>query len=307
MCDERQWGEAEWEDYVDNLLSTHYSIFGGSYQRVKDLGGDCGLEGFTDTGEAFQSYADQDSKDNKARTKKQKKKITDDLNKLEEFKEFWIDIFGSRKIKRWTLMVPYHHDKQVMRHAKKEARRIVALGLPFIDDSFTVDVKSDEDYPVAKANIRTPRGPKIPTRKVSDEMVVEFEVQNPDFITNIDAKLRKVYPNATGDEIVKLRKDWLRWHLRSSDYLDGLFSKVPEFWEEIQVIVDTTAEAIQTEGPMDGSAPSARLKETRDTFEQTLSDETTFLDYRERQYVSFGTIAKWLGECPLDFPENGNA
>ena len=77
------WNEKEWEQYANSLLSTHYGMNHGSYQRIPDRGGDRGLEGVTDCGCGYQCYADQESKTNEARTRKQKKKILEDLNKLD--------------------------------------------------------------------------------------------------------------------------------------------------------------------------------------------------------------------------------
>lgn len=104
---DKTWQEKEWERYVNQLLATHHAIFGGSYQPVPDLGGDHGLEGFTtDTGEAYQAYADQNSKNNQERTRKQKKKISEDLAKLEKYRDFWEKMLDETRLKQWTLLVP---------------------------------------------------------------------------------------------------------------------------------------------------------------------------------------------------------
>ena len=65
------WSEKEWERYANNLLSTHYGMNHGCYQRIPDTGGDCGLEGVADCGCAYQCYADQESKTNEERTRKE--------------------------------------------------------------------------------------------------------------------------------------------------------------------------------------------------------------------------------------------
>ncbi len=92
------WQEKDWERYVNRLLSNHHAMFGGSYQRVPDHKGDRGLEGFTDTGEAYQAYADQSSKNNEERTRKQKKKIREDFAKLEKYSDFWQEMLGDTKL-----------------------------------------------------------------------------------------------------------------------------------------------------------------------------------------------------------------
>jgi hypothetical protein len=68
---DHKWKEKEWEHYANELVSTDHSLRNGSYQRIPDRNGDCGLEGVSDYGCGYQSYADQ-------RIEKQKKKIYED-------------------------------------------------------------------------------------------------------------------------------------------------------------------------------------------------------------------------------------
>src|SRR5262249_53356038 len=103
----RQWGEKEWQGYANELLSVHYSLLKCVYQRVPDTNGDCGLEGVSDSGDGYQSYADQQSKDNDDRVRKQKKKILTDLKKLDQYKAWWSSFLGPTKLRRWVLLVPH--------------------------------------------------------------------------------------------------------------------------------------------------------------------------------------------------------
>ena len=78
------WKEKEWQDHVNRILVVHYHGTEHTYQMVPDkVQGDGGLEGFATDGHVYQCYCDQDSVSTADRTRKQKRKITQDLAKLE--------------------------------------------------------------------------------------------------------------------------------------------------------------------------------------------------------------------------------
>ncbi len=299
----RQWQEKDWERYVNELLSTHHAIFGGSYQPVPDLGGDGGLEGFTsDTGEAYQSYADQNSKNNEERTRKQKRKIREDLEKLDANSDFWKAMLGDTVLKHWTLIVPNRDDKEVVKYAKAKARQLAKKGLPFIDPSFFADVKTAEDFPVAQTYVRTKTLPRSDSANVTDEHVAAFQQAQPEFIKHLTRKLITVSPSAANESINRQLDLWLKWHLKSANLLDGLLHSFPTLWEMLDELIDVTAHALVTDELLDTRLPANRLRETRQYFESQLaSAEFEFLAATDRTVVSHGVVAKWLGECPLDF------
>lgn len=298
-----QWQEKEWERYVNQLLTTHHAIFGGSYQPVPDLGGDGGLEGFTsDTGESYQAYADQDSKNNEERTRKQKKKIRDDLNKLEKHADFWQEMLGDTKLKQWTLLVPNRDDKEVVKYAKTKARQLAKKGLSFIDPSFFANVKTAEDFPVAKSYLGTSVIPRPDKATVTDDAIAAFQQSQTMFIQHLKRKLAKVSPSATSDQIDRNVDHWLRWHLKSANLLDGLHNSFPTLWESLDELIDVTGHALETDETLDARLPGHRLRETRQEFEAKLaSEEFEFLASTDCTTVSHGVVAKWLGECTLDF------
>lgn len=301
------WNEKEWERYANELAAMDHGLRGGSYQRIPDRNGDCGLEGVADTGDGYQSYADQNTTDADQRIQKQKDKIYDDLKKLETFKDFWTDYFEDRKLKRWTLLVPKFEDKDVVKYAKKRAKEIRKLNLPFVDDKFDVYVKSIEDFPAAKLIVRDPRLPKGDGKPIPADMVMEFKKQEPKFVQTIDDKLKKSMPTKSDAEREAYREKLLNWHLRSDNYLKGLERLYPPQWEDLQELISTTGESIESEGPFDSRIPGTRLTETRKEFAKTLEQQMPFIFQTDRDVVSWGTVALWLGICPLDFPEDSNA
>lgn len=209
----RQWGEKEWEGYANSLMATHHSLLNQSYQRIPDIGGDNGLEGVADSGDAYQCYADQNTKNHKELVKKQKNKIEEDLLKLDTNQTWWVSFLGTQKIIRWTLLVPVVADKAVLAYGRKKGRELVAKNLAFIDPKLEVFVKSAEDFPNALMIAREPRLPKGCAATVDATQIAAFTQQYPQFVKLLDDKLKKVLDIQTDAERIKFRDLLLRRHL----------------------------------------------------------------------------------------------
>ncbi|MBA4105836.1 MAG: hypothetical protein C0485_08765 [Pirellula sp.] len=288
-----------WQEYVDKLLTIHYSRLGGVYQRVPSKGqGDAGLEGFSNCGHGYQCYSDEASLNHKQRTKKQKDKITRDLKKLETNKDFWIETLQGLKLRRWSLVVPSLDDKEVIKHARKKAKELLNKKLPFIAETFEVFVETADAFPAARAEIREPAlvSKILRPKPVTEQHVADMEVEEPLFIRNLDFKLSKAAPNADPEES---RRDYLKWHLQCSNFLDELHQKFPLHWEAIDQLTTTLIAAIQTKQRSDTTPLPDKLLEVEGDLEKRLKDSAAFLTDAERITLAFGHVARWMGECSL--------
>jgi hypothetical protein len=297
----RQWDEKEWQKYTNELLATHHSLRKEKYQRIPDVKGDHGLEGVSDLGDAYQAYADQDSRDHDHRVEKQKKKIYDDLRKLDEYKDFWAEYFGDKKIHRWILMVPKFADKEVVKYAKTRARELKKKNLPFIADDFDAFVCTADDFPEAKLIARNPHLPRRTPDTVTDADVEAFVGEEPVFIQKMDEKIAKVLVSKTPEQRLAYRKKLLKWHLESSNFGADLEQNFPPQWEELEALITTTGESLETEAPLDAAAPNVRLTRTKREFSGAVKEQLPFIANDDREVIAWGTVARWLGECPLDF------
>jgi hypothetical protein len=89
--------------------------------------------------------------------------------------------------------------------------------------------------------------------------------------------------------------------LDASNYAGDLQANFQPQWEQLESLIKTTGESIETEGPLDQTPAPTRLRNARKDFEEALKDSLPFMARGDREAVSWGTIARWLGECPLDF------
>ncbi|MFX1700294.1 hypothetical protein [Paraburkholderia sp. A1RO-5L] len=102
------------QNWANQLLSCHYGP--ANYQVVPDNDkGDAGIEGFTvSCGHAYQAYGCEEPLTTKARFIKQRTKMTDDVAKFIKNKSALSKIFGTVKITRWILFVPYFDSKEIV-------------------------------------------------------------------------------------------------------------------------------------------------------------------------------------------------
>ena len=305
------WNEKEWQDHINKILIVHYHATEHTYQIIPDkVQGDHGLEGFSTNGHVYQCYCDQDTVSTADRTRKQKKKITQDLGKLYKYRAYWSTIFQDLKITRWVLVVPAHEDKAVLKHAITRAKALLSKGLAFIDASFKPMVCSDCDgFPEAYQKVIGCGASRVNVSGGIVEPVdlATFASQTPTFIQNLDMKLNKVLPdgpgqcNASGRS--SLQRDLLSWYLKGTTILKKIEQKAPVIYERILKFTQEQAESISTESKFDDSAPRPRLKDTRRDLQRSLGQVAMGLDDETLLSLSWGTVAAWLGNCPLDFPE----
>lgn len=310
MLDEIDGGA--WQVYVDQLLILHYQMAGEVYQCIPDEArGDHGLEGFsTVTGHGYQSYSDQGSLNLNERTRKQKRKISNDLKKLEKHSEWWQATLGDCRLTRWTLVVPNLADCDVVQYARTKAADLKAKNLLFIGTEFYGTVCTADQFPKAKALQADPGCVRaaLDVPEVTPEQIEAWRASQTQFMQNLDRKIAKLIPSGTANAKNEKKDQYLSWYLKSSNYLEELHNKFPPLWEQIDQLIATTAEAIATDAAIVQPDTAKLLKDVKNDFNEKLKSTAAFANDSERTMLTYGSIAKWLGQCHLDFLEavNGN-
>ena len=117
----------DWQQLVLRLLKVRYPV--GEFVEVPDtVCGDCGIEGFGRDGKAFQCYVAQEPLPTAELTKRQKAKVTRDLDKLVSNRSTLRIILGETQLRFWILVVPRWEDKDLQVHAQAKAKTMMASG-----------------------------------------------------------------------------------------------------------------------------------------------------------------------------------
>lgn len=299
------WSEKDWQKYVNELIAVDCSLRDVQFQRVPDkVQGDGGIECFATDGHAYQAYADQGSVSTADRATKQKKKITEDLGKLDKNRKVLAKVFHPTRLITWTLLVPVLEDKDVVAHARAKGEEIRKLNLPFVDPTFQVLVKTDDDLPEARRSLAAGGAGRVRLLPdtVAEKDVATLEKTSP--LTNgMDKKIKKLPTLGSAAARRDFRRRLLRHHLECDNVLEKLQVKLPEVWERIIASRNENAERLEMTSRLDTTAPNQRVKAVMEDYSKELAEIAGVLDPSTRSAIVRGTVARWLLECPLNFPE----
>jgi hypothetical protein len=296
----------EWEDWANRLLSCHYGPT--DYQRIpaKDRG-DAGIEGFClSLRDAFQCYGCEEPVSVEERYKKQRNKMTADIQKFIHNKSTLKLLFGTLKMKRWVLFVPYFDSKEIVLHAAKKTQEVVNAGLPYVDDDFRVVVCQETDFAVARDQLinATSQGLKFKTSPVSAEAVTAWTQSNDGLLGVLTSKLEKLPTLHTQAQLDAFVIKVLQWYLSGQELLDRL-RDYPQVYEKV-IETKSHREEFLSMGALHGSASNVVFLETLKDFQETLKREAKELHTFCAEQLAAEAVADWLIRCPLQFPEAVN-
>jgi hypothetical protein len=299
----------QWQEWINSLLRTHCRLQGEVYQGIPDkTQGDGGLEGVSTSGDAYQCYADEGSLSEKDRTKKQKKKVTEDLAKLDDNKDFWTDFLQGSLIKRWFLVVPTLANKEVVAHARREAAKLRKKKLAFLDRAFQAFVVTEDFFEEARKHLEQSGALRIDVvpDAVGAAELSTFTSTKAKFIENTDNKLAQVYGKQGKKQTLAQREKFLKFHLQSSNIRQKLYKKVPDVWERLETFLGQEETTVATESDLDESKANVRLLTVRRKLSADLAANFGSLGRPTVDRIAWGAVASWIGECPLSFRENDN-
>lgn len=300
----------EWQNLVTRVLTLKFGV--GEFMPIPDtVRGDCGLEGFTRDGKAFQCYAAEEPLTPRELTIKQKAKITRDVNKLVEYKDKLAGLLGLTVLKEWILVVPRWEDKALLAHAEEKLKAIRSLGISFISPTILPGICTGESFIVERQQlIQAGRESlRIAVALVDQAQVTDWVAANDELVARLDKKALAIrHQDATTAR--RLRDESVRHYLDGQNALAKLRADFPDIFEAVDRIKKDKEHFLVTESLTTSALPPDHWRETRDALESELAGALSGLDrFTVRQFVH-EAVADWLLRCPLDFPQpssHGNA
>ena len=293
----------EWQNWANKLLTCHYGPT--DYQKVPDNDrGDSGIEGFTiSEGHAYQAYGCEEPLSTVARYEKQRDKITRDIDKFIKNQPILDKLFGTVRITRWVLFVPYYDSKELLAHATKKTAEVIEAQLPYVADTFHVKVCEEEDFVIERDQLIN-AGTKallVRTDAATPEQVTNWVSSNDSLAATLDGKLRKL-PTIRNDRDRQLfHEKVLGWYLKGQAILDAL-RKYPDTYEKVVAAI-SHRENFLAMATVSGSPPQQILNSSIQELFKTLQREVRDLHTFSAEALAHEAVADWLLRCPLDFPE----
>lgn len=296
----------EWQELVRRLLTIKYGV--GEFIPIPDtVHGDCGIEGFTRDGKAFQCYAATEPLNSRELTTKQKAKITTDIRKLVQYKDQLSGLLGPTVLKEWILVVPRWEDKSLLAHAEEKLKAIRSLGITFISPTIVPGICMGESFIVERQQLI--RG-GLESLRINTSLV--DRVQITDWVSANDELVARLYRKAMAirhqDELTagQLRDESVRQYLDGQNALAKLRADYPEIFETVDRIKKDKEHFLASESLTTSSLPPEHWRETRDSLQAELTAALSGLStFTVRQFVH-EAVADWLIRCPLDFPQSNS-
>jgi hypothetical protein len=267
-----------------------------------DMGGDCGIEGFSTDGIAYQCYADRDSLTLRHRTDKQKSKLYTDTVKLKTYAGKLEEILDGVILKHYFLVVPEYHAAELVTYAAARSEAVRRYKLTFIGEGFAIRIKTPQDYPgELRAALQDGAVTAIvPEPQVAEEHVELFSGKKPELVDVLDAKLAVLQAASPGTDLTVLRDTFIRAVLAKEQVMEALH-EWPDTWEAVERRRVLRQEALELESELSPDAPDRRVLGLIKDYEHDLVANVAGVRQADAQRLAMGQTGEWLMRCPLRF------
>ncbi|GGK80627.1 hypothetical protein Sme01_45000 [Sphaerisporangium melleum] len=267
-----------------------------------DMGGDCGIEGYSTDGIAYQCYADRDSLTLRHRTDKQKTKLYNDTAKLKTYASRLEGVLDGLILEHYFLMVPEYHAVELVEYANKRAQAVRGYGLSFIGQNFSIKIKTPTDYPaeVRAAQIDASAKAMVPSPKVADEQVSLFSTEKPQLVGVMERKLSVLEEGSPGANIVVVRDRFIRAFLAKEQVMEAL-REWPDTWEAIELRRQLRQDYLDLESELSAESPDRRMLNLIKEYQADLETNVGGIRQPDAQTLALGQVGEWLMRCPLRF------
>ena len=292
----------DWQRWCDQLLQLYYGP--GEYQKIPDnQQGDAGLEGFSNSGHAYQAYGPDEPLATDQRYKKHRTKITNDIRKFIENEDILSQIFGTVKIKRWILLVPFFDSKEIVKHASKKTKEVIDRKISYVDTDFQVMVQDEDAFAREREQLVKAGLTSISVNgDVADLEIEEWADENNELISTLDAKISHIKTISPDSNKFKIRNEMIKLYLNGQNVLNDI-REYPSVYENIITVTRERERYLATETIMSSTSNHQIFLDSLDKIKNTLASDVPGVARGTLESLAWGTLADWLIRCPLDFVE----
>ncbi len=270
--------------------------------------GDFGIEGFTKSGKVFQCYCPDRNYTTDELYKKQRDKITADLNKLKYHKEELKKRLGDTKIKEWIFITPYYSKNEIVAHCSSKTKELKKWGLPILDKNFVV-LPQDIDFLVPfigqainsknRKIIISPKAssgsPEVKIYKKSDGLLVD------NALSKHTARLKQLKSNVTQNSIKLLTDKTIRHFLDGKQIIDSWKDLIQEDYERFNKIISQYEDEVEELCMFPTDDFNKRLEKIRKELNQKIKTNFSSIDEITVTDLTNYVIADWILRCPINF------
>lgn len=304
VYEDKELNPETWEEFIDQIYRIKYKDEGYQYIPARN-DGDCGIEGYTETGKVYQCYFPEGEYSPNDLYEKLRDKLTKDIGKIQKNQDKLLKL-GINNITEWYLVIPKYEDKRILEHAYTKEKEILKLKgegkLSIIDDNFKVYIKELKDFTVEmNILIKVNKEYKYLLPKIEE---IDFSLCDSEKKANISRKIKTLRNNMDDEKTQKTINIFIEFYLKGIEMLNEIREHSPELYEQILKIENTyrTNMELKCNTNTDNAMNQKLFKEILDDFEEKLKEELgQLLSYSDIGELKQEMIGKWLADCPLDF------
>lgn len=304
-----------WERLCHVCLTIKFNK--SQYIDVPASPGDYGIDGFNSIGEAFQCYCPERECSDKDLYASQRKKITDDINKLKKHKGKIDQLLNGSKITSWYLLTPKITSNDLIFHCNTKADLVKSWNLPFVGSDFKV-IPLDYKYiaaelPIALSMLEYTTKPGDTVQKidlkastVNSEEVEKYktDLQNSEYTKKAYRKHEIRYEllgNADPNRVLTQVDRTVKSLLIGDSILKEWETRYQDQFERFNSLIDTLERNVSDLCDIPTNDPEGRYKEIQKLVQEYIDKEFHFLTQTTRMNLAMRVISDWLLRCPLNF------
>jgi hypothetical protein len=290
-----------WEDYCQNLLKLKYSSSEGYQEVPARYGGDLGIEGFTQTGIAFQCYCPEGEPTSKELYNGQRDKVTRDIKKLLKYETELKKLLGTILIEEWQFLTPRYESKDLIAHCTKKTQEVRASGKSHVSKNFKILIRTESDFIPEREMLTSSGHGRISPEfvPISDEEVAEWKASNNEYFNTLEGKLGKIIPENDKRNIQTI--EMIKSYLLGQNILENIRKDFPRHYQQIMNLKTATESSVKIASALPNN-PGEHLKHTLSEYKENIESHLNkSIGLPTVMRLGNEAIADWLIRCPLDF------
>lgn len=276
------------------------------YIHIPATPGDYGLEGFTkSTGCGYQCYCPNKHYTQKELYENQRRKITEDLKKLQTNEADLLKILGPTKIRRWHLVTPSisHHD--LIKHAQTKEAEVRNWNLSIIDPDFQVLVHDADHYAAEIQEMQTAVGKALDFGGIPAILPAlndSSEVYEQNVLRKTRARLAHVAVEKMENKVARLYANTLRDFLDHGPYLKNINDTVPTLYSRLARLINGYEANIgETCDTWVGTPQELTEKIRTGLTERIIKELSPSIDETGAAQIAQMIVARWIAVCEVDY------
>ena len=294
-----------WERLCQQVFKKKFAADG--YQHIPATPGDFGLEGFTTaTGCGFQCYCPDALYSGKELHEKQRKKITEDLKKLQTYEQDLKKLLGATKLRRWYLVTPTIARNELVKHARSKEAELRAWNLSILAPDFEVLVQDGDHYAAEIQELQLAFGKALDFGGLPTNLPPlgsAPEVYENNILRKTKARLQGRFP---ADKIeakeAQLNQRTRRDFLEHDSHFRRINDQAPTIHSRLMRLINGyEAYVLETRATWEGT-PQQLTDQVREGLAERISKELApHIDETGAALIARLMVARWIAVCELDY------